>query len=99
MLFQPANEKPETRLVTFHSSLITQHFPITCYLFNADAGSEVAGKHTGHVAFDLINGYGPSGIEQLLIGFAERRRDNATRMLPFVDQLFENARIRVLRDE
>src|ERR1044072_2069283 len=60
---------------------------------------KIAGKKASNVSGDLLRSDRTSTIQQLLVRIVERICNLPARVFPFVDQLLEHARVRVLRDE
>ena len=58
---------------------------------------EGAAEKIFYIALDLLTGRPPPGSRKVDVFLDQHRRDDAARVLPFVDQLIEHARIGVLR--
>src|SRR5437016_3857914 len=60
---------------------------------------EIAAEQPGHIALDFGLRNLPAILYEPLVGGSENRRHCPARIAPLIDQLLENARVRMLRDK
>ena len=68
-------------------------------LCDSGKAAEIILEQTFDVALDLGGRHLEAVSRKSPVGFGEAARDHVARVLPLINDLVENARIRVLRDE